>query len=90
LVARLDSSNAADEGAAWSELKPIGAAVVPYLVAAFTEATRWQERVSLAFRTVEDARAAIDAIARKNHHYFVDRTHSGRSFWVVNPEDERT
>jgi hypothetical protein len=39
-------------------------------------------------RTVEDARAAIDAITRKNHHYFVDRTHSGRSFWVVNPEDQ--
>jgi hypothetical protein len=146
LVARLDSSNAADEGAAWSELRPLGDAVVPYLAAAFTEARRWQQRVSLVFhairfartsdpafrlgltalgdrsymvryracgllaysmrreaasalepllthrdaRTVEDARAAIDAIARKNHHYFVDRTHSGRSFWVVNPEDERT
>lgn len=39
-------------------------------------------------RTVEDANAAIDALKRKNHHYFVDRTHSGRSFWVVNPEDQ--
>lgn len=39
-------------------------------------------------RTVEDARAAIDALNRKNHHYFVDRTHSGRAFWVVNPEDQ--
>ena len=39
-------------------------------------------------RTVDDANAAIDALKRKNHHYFVDRTHSGRSFWVVNPEDQ--
>ena len=32
---------------------------------------------------VEDARAAIDAIVRENHHYFIDRTHSGRLFWEV-------
>jgi hypothetical protein len=28
--------------------------------------------------TVEDAHAAIDAIENSNHHYFVDRSHSGR------------
>jgi hypothetical protein len=39
-------------------------------------------------RTVEDARAAIDALTHNNHHYFVDRTHTHRSFWVVNPEDQ--
>jgi hypothetical protein len=38
-------------------------------------------------KTVEDAAAAIDAIRRKNHHYFIDRSHSGMSFWTVNPED---
>jgi hypothetical protein len=38
-------------------------------------------------KTVEDAIAAIDAISSKNHHYFIDRTHSGRSFWEVNPGD---
>jgi hypothetical protein len=38
-------------------------------------------------KTAEDAAAAIDAIKRKNHHYFVDRSHSGMSFWIVNPED---
>jgi hypothetical protein len=38
-------------------------------------------------KTVEDAAAAIDAIKRKNHHYFVDRSHSDMSFWTVNPED---
>jgi hypothetical protein len=32
-------------------------------------------------RTVEDARAAIDAIKRKNHNFFKDRDHSGRVFW---------
>lgn len=40
-------------------------------------------------RTAEDARAAIDAITRRNHHYFVDRNHSGRSFWEVNEGDVR-
>lgn len=38
-------------------------------------------------RTVEDAKAAMDAIASRNHHYFVDRDHSGRSFWQVNEGD---
>ena len=38
-------------------------------------------------RTVEDAKAAIDAISHANHHYFIDRSHSGRSFWEVNEED---
>jgi hypothetical protein len=38
-------------------------------------------------KTVEDARAAMDAIKHRNHHYFVDRDHSGRSFWSVNEGD---
>jgi hypothetical protein len=38
-------------------------------------------------RTVEDARAAIEAITHRNHHYFVDRDHSGRSRWQVNEGD---
>jgi hypothetical protein len=38
-------------------------------------------------KTVEDAQAAIDAIRHKNHHYFYDRTHSGRSQWIVNDQD---
>jgi hypothetical protein len=40
-------------------------------------------------RTVEDAKAAIDAIRHQNHHYFVDRDHSGRSRWQVNEGDVR-
>ena len=38
-------------------------------------------------KTVEDARAAIDAIKRKNHHNFVDRDHTGQMFWEVNDGD---
>lgn len=29
-------------------------------------------------RTVEDARAALDAIKHQNHHYFIDRRHTGK------------
>lgn len=32
-------------------------------------------------RTVEDARAAIDAIKSKNHNFFKDRDHSGKILW---------
>jgi len=38
-------------------------------------------------KTVADARAAITAIKKRNHHLFVDRDGSGRSFWVVNEGD---
>jgi HEAT repeat protein len=38
-------------------------------------------------RTREDARAAIDAIEKRNHHLYVDRDHSGRARWVVNEGD---
>jgi hypothetical protein len=38
-------------------------------------------------KTVEDATAAMDAICSRNHHYFADRSHSGRTFWEVNPGD---
>ena len=32
-------------------------------------------------RTSEDARAAVDAIKSKNHHFFKDRDHSGKILW---------
>jgi hypothetical protein len=32
-------------------------------------------------RTVEDAKAAIDAIRSKNHNFFKDRDHSGKILW---------
>ncbi len=37
-------------------------------------------------KTVEDAAAAIEAIERQNHHYFVDRNHTGQIFWQVDDE----
>ncbi len=37
--------------------------------------------------TLENARAALDAIQNKNHHFFYDRNHSGKMTWTVNPED---
>jgi hypothetical protein len=39
-------------------------------------------------RTREDAEAAIDAVRNANHHYFIDRDHSERHFWVVNAGDQ--
>ena len=39
-------------------------------------------------RTDDDVRAAIDAIRSRNHHYFVDRGHTGRSFWLVDGDGE--
>ena len=33
--------------------------------------------------TVEDARSAIDSIEHKNHHWFMDREHTGRLKWTV-------
>jgi HEAT repeat protein len=38
-------------------------------------------------KTVGDARAAIDAIQHKNHHYFIDREHTDQMFWDVCPGD---
>ena len=35
-------------------------------------------------KTAQDAHAAIDAIKNKNHHYFVDREHTGQKFWNIN------
>ena len=38
-------------------------------------------------KTRESVVAAIDAISSKNHHYYVDRRHTGDTFWGVNPGD---
>ena len=38
-------------------------------------------------KTRADAMAAIDAIAHQNHHYYVDRQHTGHARWVVKPSD---
>lgn len=36
-------------------------------------------------KTRADAAAAVDAINHKNHHYYVDRAHTGSTFWEVTP-----
>ena len=41
-------------------------------------------------KTAQDARAAIAAIRRQNHHFFIDRTRSGNTFWQVNDDDAPT
>lgn len=143
LVGKLDTAKALEGENAWEELKPLGAAVVPFLAEFYPKARKWQGRAALIFhamayartsetafqlglaalkdkativryracgvcayslrseaiaplkqllqhpdsQTVADARAAIDAIQHRNHHYFMDRDHSGRSFWEVNPGD---
>src|SRR5262249_30818133 len=33
-------------------------------------------------KTRDDAAAAIDAITHQNHHYWIDRKHSGSAFWL--------
>jgi hypothetical protein len=38
-------------------------------------------------QTAEDARAACDAIAHQNHHYYVDRHHTGQMFWAVGEQE---
>ena len=145
-VVRLDTTSARDEEQVWTQLRDLGAAVVPYLREAYRTFRKSKGRTSLVFhsiryarssedafrlgiealsdratlvryracgllaysqrsdaiphleallthsdaRTVDDAKAAIDAISNRNHHYFVDRTHSGRSFWQVNEADARS
>src|SRR6476620_1537258 len=142
-VKNLDTAKMLDGEAAWNELKPLGAAVVPFLAEFYPKARKWQGRAALVFhaigyartseaafqlglvalrdratvvryracglcayslrpeaigpltqllghpdsQTVEATRAAIYAIQHRNHHYFVDRDHSGRLFWEVNPGD---
>ncbi|MBI1371137.1 MAG: hypothetical protein GC159_00005 [Phycisphaera sp.] len=41
-------------------------------------------------KTRDNAAAAIDAIKHQNHHYWFDREHTGKFFWTVNRDDERS
>ena len=142
-VRALDTRYTLEEESAWEELRPLGAAVVPYLLEFFPKCRSWQGRTSLVYhaihyarvsdaafelglraladrsfavryrgcsllayslrrdaldalrpltehpdqRTVEHAQAAIDAIEHQNHHWFIDRNHTGQMHWVVNDSD---
>ena len=146
IIGKLNTSLTRDEEDAWTQLRALGPAVVPYLAEAYSQFNKWQGRASLVFhsvryartseeafqlgiaalkdkstivryracsllayslrddalaylraasghsdqKTAEDATAAMDAIKNKNHHHFVDRRHSGNSFWVVNESDRKT
>lgn len=41
-------------------------------------------------QTVDDAKAAIKAIKKRNHHLFRDRDNSGRVHWIVNESDRES
>ena len=142
LVGEIAANHPSAESA-WESLRPLGHAVSPFLLDAYSGAKRWQGRTALVFhairfariseaaytlglqaltdksymvryracmvlayslrtdaipalnlllqhadaRTREDAAHALDAIRHQNHHYFVDTSHSGQSFWVVNDGD---
>lgn len=142
-VARLETTRSSEEEEAWSVLRSLGMAVIPFLYEAYPNFRKWQGRVSLVFHSIRYARlsedafqlglaalndratlvryracsllayalrdaaagplerilehadpntvahagAALDAIHHRNHHLFVDRDHSGRTFWTVNPGD---
>ena len=91
LVGKL-AADSPDAEASWQDLRSLGAAVAPYLAYALrADALPALEalRQHADARTREDADRAIDAIRNQKHHYFVDRDHSGRSFWVVNEADKR-
>ena len=38
-------------------------------------------------KTRDDAKAALAAIKHQNHHYWLDRSHSGKFLWTVSAED---
>ena len=144
-VAALQAKAVEEEEKAWAALRPLGLAVVPYLLAAYPTFKSWQGRVSLVYHSIryarvsedafqlgiaalgdrsrvvryracgllayslraealeplrglrldskagstEDANAAIHAIESQNHHYFVDRSRTGKTFWVVNEDTDR-
>jgi len=139
LILRLDTTKQLEAEAAWSELKILGASIVPYLAEAYPKFKKWQGRVGLVFhsikyakesdaayklaldalndratlvryracgllaysqrkeaipylkkllkhdddKTAADAKAAIYAIKKQNHHYFIDREHTGQIFWEI-------
>ncbi len=60
-VNRLDTTSAREQEEAWSQLRPLGASVVPYLAEAFPRFRKWQGRVALVFHSIRYARVSEDA-----------------------------
>lgn len=61
LVARLDSKSQQERDQAWSELRPLGAEVVPYLHAAYSGFRLGEGRVALVYHALRYARVSEDA-----------------------------
>jgi hypothetical protein len=60
-VRELDSKTVAEEEEAWSKLRGLGVAVVPYLREAYPNFSRLQGRVSVVFHSVRYSRVSEDA-----------------------------
>lgn len=61
LVARLDSRGEREKDEAWSELRSLGADVVPHLRAAYPGFTHGEGRVALVYHAIRYARVSEDA-----------------------------
>lgn len=62
-VARLDTRRGADSEAAWTELRPLREAVIPYLYEEYRRARRGELRVALVFHAIGFARTSEPAVA---------------------------
>lgn len=63
LVARLDTRNTADEDSAWAALRPLGEAVVPFLLEFFPDCKTWLGRTSLVYHAIRYARTSDAAFS---------------------------
>jgi hypothetical protein len=61
-VDKLQASTVSGEEEAWGVLRPLGIAVVPFLLEAYPRFRRWQGRASLVYHAVPYARQSEDAV----------------------------
>lgn len=61
LVKSLDNTSFAAQEDPWSKLRPLGEAVVPFLVEQYPTFRRWQGRVALVYHSMFYARTREDA-----------------------------
>jgi len=60
-VALLDTTSSLKEETAWSQLRPLGVDVVPFLRAFLPHCRSWQGRTALVFHSIRFARTSSDA-----------------------------
>lgn len=61
IVQALDTTSVDAAERRWSELKPLGASVIPYLAEFYPRCKRWQGRTSLVFHSIRYARVSEEA-----------------------------